>query len=114
MDFQADVDAALKKLGDTPDAIAESLFNLGVTGSSITRGCPLAVYLQKELQMDEIQVGRTLAYTEDALAVMKLPAQNFVTMFDLDGYRFLRGAPKYRHPVVAKLRRLFSFRQTYV
>lgn len=79
----------LRRLGDTPEAIAETLRVKGVRGStrSVDR-CPIAVWLSQEYpEVDWIQVGRGMAIVQ-GVATVFLPAavREFVDAFDLGAH----------------------------
>ena len=93
---------ALAELGDSPDAIADRLRELDITGSMHGGGdtCPLYVYLHRAfpdvswVTGSEVLVGKgPIGMSSQVVARLPVAAQEFVHAFDDDVYPDLAVAP---------------------
>lgn len=88
MDEKQIVLDALNRLGETPEAIAAKLAELGIRSEvGISDLCPLAVYATRECGFD-VAITEKLATYNNGEELIDLPDQHeqFVSHFDMERY----------------------------
>lgn len=88
--------AKLAELGDTPDAIAESLRARGIKGDKRSAtSCPLANYLRECGAEYPVVFDWAWVTQDDGEQGVEVPAHayQFARSFDADAYPFLESAP---------------------
>lgn len=88
--LRSELTAALKALGDTPDAVADTLRALGITGVRRShRTCPVARYLSEVFGPD-VSVGRDMSHVRVngviAETTTPQPVTQFISLFDNGRY----------------------------
>lgn len=78
------------RLGDTPDAIAETLRRLNIRGHpSLTCSCPLAMILLEKFPGRRVRVGTITASVDGVTCDLPDACSRFVYAFDRGRYEFL-------------------------
>lgn len=92
------IQARLTELGDTPDAIAATLRDLGVTGARVGGDCPLFHYLRGTIPAvrwvtdDAVFDARPVDSRATRLAVLDEVVHTFIRRFDSGAYPELERA----------------------
>lgn len=98
--LEEQIEEKLKKLGDSPDVVAESLNNFGIRGKKLSpSSCPIALYLREFAFIPEdcnlAALGSYISVWNSIDVKVTCPpaVQTFINRFDVGGFPFLEEDP---------------------
>jgi len=80
-----EIEAKLRKLGDTPDKVAAKLRSAKCRGQSAGASCPIAMYLKK-LGCKNVYVGPRAATVNNKPVALPQATKDFIDKFDTSQY----------------------------